>query len=60
VGRVMNLPLAEGKQNEFMEEMFRAYFCEEKTPCDRDVLLAAARGAGLDMAKVQEVLVGSG
>jgi predicted DsbA family dithiol-disulfide isomerase len=44
------------KQNAFMEEIFRAYFCEEKAPCDRDVLLAAARSAGLDDTKVREVL----
>ena len=34
------------KQNAFMEEIFRAYFCEEKAPCDRGVLLAAARVRG--------------
>ena len=44
------------KQNAFMEEIFRAYFCEEKAPCDRDVLLAAARSAGLDDTKAREVL----
>jgi len=44
------------KQNAFMEEIFRAYFCEEKAPCDRDVLLAAARNAGLDETKAREVL----
>ena len=49
---------AEGldKQNAFMEEIFRAYFCEEKAPCDRGVLLAAAKRAGLDEAKAREVL----
>jgi hypothetical protein len=57
VARVIHLPVAEGKQNEFMEEMFRAYFCEEKTPCDRDVLLAAAQGAGLDMAKAGPYII---
>ena len=44
------------KQNAFMEEIFRAYFCEEKAPCDREVLLAAARGAGLDVDKTTAVL----
>jgi predicted DsbA family dithiol-disulfide isomerase len=44
------------KQNAFMEEIFRAYFCEEKAPCDRGVLLAAAKNAGLDEAKAREVL----
>ena len=44
------------KQNAFMEEIFRAYFCEEKAPCDRDVLLAAARNAGLEETKAREVL----
>lgn len=44
------------KQNAFMEEIFRAYFCEEKAPCDRGVLLAAAKSAGLDEAKAREVL----
>ena len=44
------------KQNAFMEEIFRAYFCEEKAPCDRDVLLAAADAAGLDPTKTREVL----
>jgi hypothetical protein len=32
------------KQTAFMEQIFRAYFCEEKTPCDREVLLEAAKG----------------
>lgn len=44
------------KQNVFMENIFRAYFCEEKAPCDRDVLLAAADAAGLDPTKTREVL----
>ena len=44
------------KQNIFMEEIFRAYFCEEKAPCDRDVLLAAADKAGLDQTKTREIL----
>mmetsp|Transcript_5430 Transcript_5430/g.13791 ORF Transcript_5430/g.13791 Transcript_5430/m.13791 type:complete len:147 (-) Transcript_5430:392-832(-) len=44
------------KQNAFMEEIFRAYFCEEKAPCDRAVLLEAAKNAGLDMSKVEEIL----
>lgn len=44
------------KQNAFMEEIFRAYFCQEKAPCDREVLLEAAQAAGLDMDKAREVL----
>jgi predicted DsbA family dithiol-disulfide isomerase len=32
------------KQNAFMEEIFRAYFCQGKAPCDREVLLEAAEG----------------
>mmetsp|Transcript_12804 Transcript_12804/g.20725 ORF Transcript_12804/g.20725 Transcript_12804/m.20725 type:complete len:188 (+) Transcript_12804:229-792(+) len=44
------------KQTAFMEQIFRAYFCEEKTPCDREVLLEAAKAAGLDMDNAREVL----
>ena len=39
------------KQNAFMEEISRAYFCEEKAPCDRGVLLAAAKSAGARRSK---------
>lgn len=28
------------KQNAFMEEIFKRYFCQEQAPCDREVLLA--------------------
>ena len=32
---------------------FKAYFCQEKAPCDREVLLEAANAAGLDMDKAR-------
>ncbi|KXZ49519.1 hypothetical protein GPECTOR_21g745 [Gonium pectorale] len=35
------------KQNALVEELFQAYFCQEKYIGDRAVLLAAAAGAGL-------------
>lgn len=44
------------KQNAFMEEIFRAYFCEEKAPCDRAVLEKAAKDAGLDETRTREIL----
>lgn len=44
------------KQNKFMEEIFRAYFCEEKSPCDKEVLQNAADNAGLDKQKTREIL----
>jgi predicted DsbA family dithiol-disulfide isomerase len=39
-----------------MEEIFRAYFCEEKSPCDKEVLQNAADNAGLDKQKTREIL----
>ena len=44
------------KHNAFMEEIFRAYFCEEKAPCDRAVLEKAAKDAGLDETRTREIL----
>jgi predicted DsbA family dithiol-disulfide isomerase len=44
------------KQNAFMEEIFRAYFCEEKAPCDRAVLEKVAKDAGLDETRTREIL----
>jgi len=44
------------KQDAFMTEMFKAYFCEEKAPCDKEVLQLAADNAGLDRTKTLEIL----
>mmetsp|Transcript_381 Transcript_381/g.1238 ORF Transcript_381/g.1238 Transcript_381/m.1238 type:complete len:175 (+) Transcript_381:164-688(+) len=39
------------KQNALVEALFKSYFVEEKAPCERDVLVAAAEEAGLEGAE---------
>lgn len=45
-----------GMQTRVVEQLFRAYFEEEKNITDPAVLLDAAVGAGLDQGEVQKVL----
>lgn len=47
----------EGRQLELKEALFAANFTEQKSTSDHDVLVGAARVAGLDEAKARDVLV---
>ena len=44
------------KQNAFMEEIFRAYFCEEKAPCTAAFCSRRPRVRGSGRSKAREVL----
>lgn len=44
------------KQNDFMEAMFERYFIKSLAPCEKDVMLDAARAASLDVDKCKEIL----
>ncbi len=46
----------EGRQLELKEALFAANFTEQKSTSDRDVLVGAAKAAGLDEANAREVL----
>jgi predicted DsbA family dithiol-disulfide isomerase len=46
----------EGRQLELKEALFAANFTEQKSTSDHDVLVGAAKVAGLDGAKAKEVL----
>lgn len=56
--RLVSLAAKQGKEDEFMEEIFHNYFEEEKCLSDHGVLLAAASKVGLQGA--EELLAGSG
>lgn len=45
-----------GLQTRVAEQLFRAYFEEEKNITDREVLVQAAVGAGLERAAVEQLL----
>ncbi len=60
--RLLHLALAEAgpeSQGALKEELFAAYFSRAENVADHDVLRAAAGKAGLDAARVDEVLAGS-
>jgi predicted DsbA family dithiol-disulfide isomerase len=46
----------EGRQLEMKEALFTANFTEQKSTSDHDVLVAAAKAAGLDAEKARDVL----
>lgn len=54
--RVLHFALAEGVQNDVKERLMRAYFVEGRAVAERDELLKIAGEAGLDTAKLAEVL----
>jgi predicted DsbA family dithiol-disulfide isomerase len=43
-------------QDVLMEELFKNYFAEGKAPCDNEVLLAAAKKAGLEDSEASSVV----
>lgn len=47
-----------GLQTRVAEELFRAYFEEEKNVTDREVLVQAGVGAGLEKSEVERLLDG--
>lgn len=47
-----------GLQTRVAEELFRAYFEEEKNVTDREVLVQAGVGAGLERSEVERLLDG--
>jgi predicted DsbA family dithiol-disulfide isomerase len=54
--RLLHLALAEGKQAELKEALLSAYFIETENVADHDTLTRIATGAGLDEARVRDVL----
>lgn len=54
--RLLHLARSEGRQHELMEQVLAAYFTRSESLGDHDVLRRAANGAGLDPARVEEVL----
>ncbi|TWG97363.1 putative DsbA family dithiol-disulfide isomerase [Nocardioides sp. J9] len=54
--RLIHLARTEGRQAAMVEELLAAYFTRGETLGDHDVLRAAAAAAGLDGARVEEVL----
>jgi predicted DsbA family dithiol-disulfide isomerase len=46
----------EGRQHALKRTLFAAYFTEGQNPSDREVLIEAARNAGLDPDRAREVL----
>jgi predicted DsbA family dithiol-disulfide isomerase len=46
----------EGRQHTLKRTLFAAYFTEGQNPSDREVLIEAARNAGLDPDRAREVL----
>jgi predicted DsbA family dithiol-disulfide isomerase len=57
--RLLHLARAEGRQHDLLEEVLAAYFTRGESLGDHDVLRAAAAAAGLDAARVEEVLAGN-
>lgn len=54
--RLLHLARAEGRQQALLEEVLAAYFTRGESVGDHDVLRGAASAAGLDAARVGEVL----
>lgn len=54
--RLLHLAKAVGRQTALKEALLAAYFSRGESPGDHDVLRRAARDAGLDPARVHEVL----
>jgi predicted DsbA family dithiol-disulfide isomerase len=54
--RLLHLALREGRQQELAEALLHAYFAEARNVADHQVLRSIAAGAGLDAARVDEVL----
>jgi predicted DsbA family dithiol-disulfide isomerase len=54
--RLIHLARAEGRQHEMVEQLLAAYFTRGESLGDHDVLRHAATEAGLDAARVAEVL----
>jgi predicted DsbA family dithiol-disulfide isomerase len=57
--RLLHLAAEEGRQGELKEALLHAYFGEACNVADHAVLREVATGAGLDAAKVDEVLAGN-
>jgi predicted DsbA family dithiol-disulfide isomerase len=58
--RLLHLAAEEGMQAELKEALLHAYFGEARNVGDHDVLREVATGVGLDAARVEEVLAGTG
>lgn len=54
--RLLHLAASVGRQHDLMEELLAAYFTRGESLGDLSVLRAAAGNAGLDAARVEEVL----
>ena len=54
--RLLHWAGLEGRQLELKEALFAVNFTEQKSTSDHDVLIGAARAAGLDEAKAREIL----
>ncbi|GAA3675022.1 DsbA family oxidoreductase [Nocardioides ginsengisoli] len=54
--RLLHLAKSEGRQEALLEEILAAYFTRGESLGDHDVLRRAAAGAGLDPARVDDVL----
>ncbi len=56
--RLLHWAGLEGRQAALKHALFEAYFTDQTSPADRDVLVAAAKKAGLDGKAAREVLDG--
>lgn len=54
--RLLHWAGLEGRQHALKRTLFAAYFTEGQNPSDREVLIEAARNAGLDPDRAREVL----
>ena len=54
--RLLHWAGLEGRQRELKEALFTVNFTEQKSTSDHDVLVGAAKAAGLDEAKAREIL----
>ncbi|MBS4751481.1 DsbA family oxidoreductase [Nocardioides sp. zg-ZUI104] len=54
--RLLHLAAEQGRQPELLEELMAAYFTRGESVGDHDVLRRAAASAGLDAARVEQVL----
>jgi predicted DsbA family dithiol-disulfide isomerase len=54
--RLLHWAGLEGRQSQLKHALFEAYFTLGKDPSDREVLIDAAAGAGLDRAEAAEVV----
>jgi predicted DsbA family dithiol-disulfide isomerase len=54
--RLLHWAGTEGRQHELKRALFATYFTEGRNPSDREVLIDAAKAAGLDPAQAREVL----